>query len=268
MKRNFMKIAAAMLAVIFAFASCDKTGTEPDKGGLTDDTEQTDDKDDAGKDENKDENKDEGAGDGAADYSASLEGSLYVVLALDEYSTASIKDKIKASYQIDDTNVFFYVWENTYVGGSASGLNFYGEAAGWTSLIVGNVGWSGGGWCVVNPETIPAFVDSAEDMANWKFHLGFKGAANTAHIIILYWAGGEYKFAIGEGVAEDAGVKYNPIAPTSGKFQPNVWNEYEVALSDVGFDYTKPSEGNVAAILSGGTPGVTADVDAVFFYKK
>lgn len=255
MKRNFMKIAAAFTAAMFTLVSCDKNGTEPDNGGLTDDTE-------------KEEGVDNTNTGTEADHSASLFGSSYVVLALDEYSTATISSKIKASYQVDDTNVFFYVWENTYNAGSGSGLNFYGEAAGWTSLVVGNVGWSGGGWCVNNPATIPSFVDNAADMANWKFHIGYKGAANVAHVIILYWNQQEYKFAIGQGSIENSGVAYNAIAPTSGAFQPNVWNEYEVSLADAGIDYTKASSGNVAAILSGGTPGTTVDVDAVFFYKK
>lgn len=266
MKRNFMKIAAAFTAAMFTLVSCDKNGTEPDNGGLTDDTEQTDDtdkNDDSQKEE--DDNTDTGT---ESDFSASLSGSAYVVLSLDEYSTAAISSKIKASYQVDDTNVFFYVWDNTYNAGSASGLNFYGEAAGWTSLVVGNVGWSGGGWCVNNPETIPSFVDESADLANWKFHIGYKGAANVAHIIILYWNGQEYKFAIGEGSLEDNGVTHNAIAPTSGKFQPNVWNEYEISLAETGMDYTKTSSDNVAAIFSGKTPGTTVDIDAVFFYKK
>ncbi len=259
MKKTFMKFAAFSAAALFALASCDKDGDDEKKnnGGLKDDdTEQTQPGGDTGTTPEDPE------------LPASLQGSSYVVISLDEFSTEAIQNKIKASYQLDDTNVFFYVWDNTYAGGASSGVNFYGEAAGWTSLVVGSVGWSGGGWCVVNPETIPPFVDNAADIANWKFHIGYKGAAGVAHIIVLYWNGGEYKFAIGDGSLADGGVTYDAITPVGGTFQPNAWNEYEIRLAETGFDYTQSSKGNIAAVLSGGVAGITCDIDAVFFYKN
>ena len=181
MKKTFMTIATMVAAAMFVFASCEKpdNGDGTGNGGLKDPTEQ-------GGNENQGGNQ----GGTTDDLHASLQGSQYVTIALDEYSTAAIQNKIKASYQLDDTNVFLYVWENTYTAGTPSGLNFYGEAAGWSSLVVGNVGWSGCGWCVVNPAEVPAFVENTADFANWKFHIGYKGQANKAHIVILYWAGG------------------------------------------------------------------------------
>lgn len=264
MKKSFMKFAAMFAAVTFIFASCGKEdGDDTGNGGLKDpdNTEQ------GGNNPGGNDNP----GGNTGDLHASLQGSEYVTISLDEYSTAAIQNKIKASYQLDDTNVFFYVWEETYAAGTSSGLNFYGEATGWSSIVVGSVGWSGAGWCVKNPEYIPAFVENTADLSNWYFHVAYKGAANVAQCMILYWRGSEYKFAIGQGSFTDAGVTYNAIAPTSGTFQPNVWNEYEVCLADTGFNYasdnTTPAA-NLAAVLSGGVPGTTCDLDAVFFYKK
>ena len=265
MKKTFMTIATMVAAAMFVLASCEKpdNGDNTGNGGLKDPTEQEGNNNQGGN-----ENQGGNQGGSTEELHASLQGSEYVTIALDEYSTAAIQNKIKASYQVDDTNVFLYVWNNTYNGGTPSGLNFYGEAAGWSSLVVGSEGWSGCGWCVVNPASVPAFVESAADFANWKFHIGYKGQANKAHIVILYWNGGEYKFAIGQGSLDDNGATYTAIAPTSGEFQPNVWNEYEVSLAVTGLDFTKTSSGNIAAILSGGATGTTLDVDAIFFYKK
>lgn len=259
MKRTFMKFATMFAAAMFVLASCEKdNGDDSGNGGLKEPEQEQPDNNQGG-------NNQGGTTDGLH---ASLQGSEYVTISLDEYSTAAIQNKIKASYQLDDTNVFLYVWENTYAAGTPSGLNFYGEAAGWSALVVGSVGWSGCGWFVLNPATIPAFVDSSADLANWKFHIAYKGQQGKAHIVILYWNGQEYKFAIGQGSLEDGGVSYNAIAPTSGQFQANVWNEYEISLAETGMDYTQTSSGNVAAVLSGGVAGTTLDVDAIFFYKK
>lgn len=268
MKKSFMKFATMFAAAMFVLASCEKAGNEENtgNGGLKDPTENQGDNNQG--DNNQGNNNQGGTTD---ELHASLQGSEYVTISLDEYSTAAIQSKIKASYQLDDTNVFFYIWESTYNAGTASGLNFYGEATGWTSLVVSTVGWSGGGWCVVAPEFIPAFVENTADLNNWYFHLAYKGAANVPHCVVLSWQSGEYKFAVGQGTFTDNGQSYPAIAPTSGTFQPNVWNEYEVCLADTGFNYAADntvSKANLAAILSGGQAGVTCDLDAIFFYKK
>lgn len=134
---------------------------------------------------------------------------------------------------------------------------------------MGSVGWSGAGWCVVTPATIPAFVESSSDLANWKFHLAYKGAANVAHIVILTWNDSTYKFAIGEGALEDNGTRFDAIRPVGGTFKAGLWNEYEIALTDTGLNYTQDAKAdNLVSILSGGVTGTTLDVDAMFFYKK
>lgn len=265
MKKTFMKFATMFAAAMFVLAACEKPEEEnKGNGGLKDPTEQ------GGNNQGNENQGGENQGGTNDGLHASLQGSEYVTIALDEYSTAAIQSKIKASYQLDDTNVMLYVWDagETYNASEPSGLNFYGEAVGWTSLVVAApAGWSGAGWCVVNPATVPSFVDNAADIPNWKFHLAYKGDANVAHIIILYWNGGEYKFAIGQGSLADGGVTYNAIAPVGGTFQPNVWNEYEVSLADTGLDYTKTTEGNLCAVLSGNNIGAKFNIDAIFFYK-
>lgn len=244
MKKIFSFLMAACCS--FVLFSCQKDNNPSTDGSLKDDEENTD---------------------GGENGGSSLSGSEYVVLTLDEYTAASLGSKIKANYGPDDVTRFLYVWDGTYVGGTCSGLNSYGQAAEWTSLVVTNVGWSGAGW--FNGEDTPAFVSSTSELADWKFHIAYKGPAGSAHIIILTWNGATYKFAIGNGQIEDAGVAYTAIAPLSGTFEANVWNEYEVSLAEAGLDYTQTGKkDNIVSVLSGGVQGTTLDVDAIFFYKK
>ena len=244
MKKIFSFLMAASLSL--ALFSCQKDNNSSNDGSLKDDEENT------GGDENG---------------GSSLSGSEYVVLTLDECTAKELGSKIKANYGPDDETRFLYVWKDTYVGGTCSGLNSYGQAAAWTSLVVTNVGWSGAGW--FNGADTPAFVSSTSELADWKFHIAYKGPAGKAHIIILTWNGATYKFAIGNGQLEDNGVAYPAIAPVSGTFEPNVWNEYEVSLADAGLDYTQTGKSdNIVSVLSGGVQGTTLDVDAIFFYKK
>ncbi len=241
MKKTFLFLSTVVLSAACVLSSCSKD--EPNKGGL--------------KEEEKEDDK----------LPESLKGSSYVVINLDDASFNHIASKVAQDLRVDDVTRHLYVWDGTYAGGTCAGVNFYGEAAEWTSLVVTNIGWSGAGW--FNDKETPAIASDAADLANWKFHVAYKGAAGKAHIINLYWNGGTYKFAIGEGSLDDAGASYSAIAPISGKFVANDWNEYEVALTDTGMDYTKAGKSdNIVGVLSGGVQGTTIDLDAMFFYKK
>lgn len=243
MKKSFLKIAAFAAMAGCLMVSCGKENTD---NGTTI-------KPDGG---NEQENLHE-----------SLKGSEYVVVALDDNSLTTLGNKVKLNLGVDDVTRHFYVWDNTYVGGTCAGLNFYGEASEWTSLVVTSVGWSGAAW--FSDVTIPAFASSAEDLANWKFHCALKGVAGKAHNIVLTWNGATYKFAIGDGSIEIDGVKYDAIAPVGGKFTAGIWNEYEVNLVDTGLNYSVEGKSdNYISILSGGETGKVVDIDALFFYKK
>ena len=238
-----------------------------------------------GKDDNGGSIKKDGADDSALH--ASLKGSSYFPLLLDSESAEAIKSKIVCSLMPDDKTNNLWIWEGTYKGGEGAGLNFYGNTAGYTDLVVdGAAGWSGAGWCVYteftpegaetafvadpNPfEKIKANIGAHPN--DYTFHVAYKGEAKVAHILGVDYAGGSYKFAVGEGTLGDKGVDYAAIAPVSGKFEAGEWNEYEIAVKDMGLDFSsdKYENGtNLLFCLSGGTAGVEIKLDAAFFYKK
>ena len=251
-----MTIATLLIAAGMVLVSCDK----PDNGNnaLVDD--------ETGKEDNGGN-----TGDNAA---ASLNGSNYYLIAMESVTAEAIASKVVADYRPDDNGKNLWVWEGTYEGGTPSGLSFYGTTEGWICLKVTSVGWSGAGWNVNNKDgQAPDWAkmkDIAAEPDKYYLHLAYKGAANQAHIIGFGY-GTEYKFGIGEGSLEDAGVTYNAIAPINngGKFDSKEWNEYEIKLSDMGIDFSaNVTDANVLFVLSGGTTGKEINLDAVFIYKK
>lgn len=264
MKKTFIKLATVVAATACVFASCQKQNPD-NNGGIKD------------PDDNDNEN---------TELPASLKGSAYVPVVIDAETAKSIEKKIVADLRTDDYNNFLYVWENTYVGGEGAGLNFY-EGTGYTSLVVGKVGWSGAGFChpkeaeveqdgekvkVVIPAVKP-FVNN--DLKDWYFHLAYKtNDASATHRIQILWgieneSTTEYAFALG-GDFNDNGTITKVVDPISndGKVVANVWNEYEIPLSQMGIDFSKELTGNYITVLSGGVEGTQLNLDAVFFYKK
>lgn len=244
MKKTLLKLSAVVMSAACIFSSCGKDDPK-NNGGL--------------KDPDKEEN---------ANLHESLKGSEYVVISLDEETYKTIEKKVTLDLRVDDTSKFLYVWDGTYTGGVCSGLNFYGEAQGWISFVVGTVGWSGAGFNIADAAPVNPFVKDAADMANWKFHFAYKGAAGVPQCGKIGWNGKEYGFSFGDGVFVDNGTSFPQVLPVSGKFVANEWNEYEISISDFGIDYTTTSKGNYFSVLSGGVAGTTLDLDAIFYYKK
>ncbi len=255
MKKYFMIVMAAVLSLGLLAVSCKKPANDDDL--IDNPIDNPDDKPVTGED-------------------ASLQGSNYYLIVMDGVTSEKIASKVVADYRPDGEGKNLWVWDGTYEGGTTSGLSFYGLTEGWVCLKVTTVGWSGAGWQVNNIEgKAPDWLkmkDLATDTDKYYLHIGYKGAAGQAHIIGFgYAAGGEYKFAIGEGSLDDAGVTYNAIAPinNNGKFDSKEWNEYEVKLSDMGIDFSKDiTDANVLWCLSGGETGKEINLDAVFVYKK
>ena len=79
-------------------------------------------------DENKEDNPNNGPDvpDVVADFDC-LKGSDYYLFVMDAVTSESIKNKVVADLRTDDYNTHLWVWENTYLGGTSTGPNFFGE---------------------------------------------------------------------------------------------------------------------------------------------
>lgn len=279
MKKTFMRLSAFVAAAMVVFAACEPADPETENGGLKDEnSEQTggNGNGNEGGNENEGGNNNEGGNTGGTpDASASLQGSAYVPVSLDAVSTEEIADKIVTNLTVNDQTIFLYLWDGTYIGGNSSGLNFYGDAAVWTSIVSAGLGWTGGGFCIADTAPVAGFCQTA-DLENWYFHFAYKQTkANVPQLMTIIWASKEYKFAYGADYIEysssgDGSIvaQHTAIAPVSGEFKLGEWNEYEICLADMGIDFSQTSSGNYLVVNTEATIGNTLDLDAVFFYKK
>src|SRR5690554_2452836 len=251
MKKNVLVIylmSFLLLGFIPSLTSCSKDKDEIEV--------KDEDKD---KDEVKDEDKDKDENISAAD---ALQGDNYYLFILDETSEGAIKTKIKSDFRPDDTNRFLYVWEDTYQAGATSGPNYFGEVEGWTSLVVGNKGWSGCGFTVTSEIDFTAVDD------DYVFHIGMKSKDNSSHVIIFYGHDGdkvvEAKVCIGK-------EELDGVQPSLDFERNGEWQTIAIPMADLfdqGLRYSKAFEDeNVLAFLSGGVAGTTLDIDAAFIYK-
>ncbi|MBQ8702454.1 MAG: hypothetical protein IJ549_06810 [Prevotella sp.] len=171
---------------------------------------------------------------------------------------------IKADYSVDEVTHFLYVWDETYTGGTSTGMNSVGLAEGWVSLVVSNIGWSGAGFAGKDPGKDVSIIDD-----DYKLHFALKSNDNATHVIGV----GESKMAIGNAAFPDKdttipvlenfprdGKWYNfdiPVSVMKNYIVGNKWFNEE--------DLTK-FKGNLVWWLSGGVAGTTFDIDQVFFY--
>lgn len=204
---------------------------------------------------------------------ASLSGSDYAVVILDETSLGAIQGKVATNLGPDDTNSFLYIWENTYNAGVCSGVNFYGQAADWTALTVGSVGWSGFGFFISNE---PAGLADwrarvAADPESYYLHFAIKpGKAGDVHCVSFIWGSTKWVAGIGDAF-NDNGTIYDEVKPVSGTLVANEWNEFEISVADMGINFNQAlkAEGdNYLTFLSGAATGTQLNLDAVFVYKK
>ena len=202
------------------------------------------------------------------DLPASLKGSNYSIIQIDETSVSFIEDKIVNDFRPDETegSKNLWVWESTFLPGVASGLNFYGQAEGWVSLVVSNVGWSGAGYNVGLDYGAIDMTDMYANPDDYVFHVGLKSAQPSSAYLLIFTDGTtEAKVCIGSYAIEG-------VAPYIDFTRDNEWQEIEIPvtyLNSLGLFYNATfTDVNIFAFLAGGVQGTTLDMDAAFFYKK
>ena len=246
MKKVFMIVLAAAFTFGFTTISCTKDNKNNDDNRLIDDD----------------------PNDKPEDNPATGAGSNYYPILMDQAAFDALGSKVVADLRVNDVTSFLYVWDGTYEGGEAPGLNFYGHADGYLSLNVTSVGWSGAGFNI--KEGIDNYAKLAEIGAGYYLHFAYKGADGVSQCIIPTWDK-EYRITVGNGGEfVDQGTAYPVLAPISnnGTFVPNEWNEYEIAVSEMGLDFTVGGDHNIFCFLTGGVTGTNISLDAIYYYKK
>lgn len=203
---------------------------------------------------------------------ASLEGSDYYLIYMDEASATKISDKIVADFRPDDVTKFLYVWDATYVAGSSTGPNSYGEVTDWLSFVVQSVGWSGLGFNCADLSELDKLATVTDNPDGYYFHIAIKTQqSGKSHRFYMNGTGdANGGFVLGSSSFVDGNNTYSPYADitTDGE-----WNYFDIPMSvlvNEGLKYRTGNDKalNVFCVLSGAVAGTTLDMDAIFIYKK
>ncbi len=198
---------------------------------------------------------------------AEVKGSQVWPIIMDGATYAANESKIVASFQPNDVDQFLYVWENTYAGANATGLNFAGNSEGYTALTV-TTGWAGAGYCLTEAgtgwqaaEALRAAIVANPD--EYFLHMAIKSTDNYSHC--FYSFGNEAtKFVLGPTAVYDGAIYANFTRDGS-------WQEFDIPMSTYAAALaTTPCVAgvNVFVALTEGVVGAQLNLDAVYFYKK
>ncbi|MBP3440299.1 MAG: hypothetical protein J6K24_03490 [Tidjanibacter sp.] len=201
-----------------------------------------------------------------------LKGSDYYPIVMDAVTFGSIESKVAADLRVDDFNTHLWIWENTYVAGTSTGPNYFGEVEGWVALQVGSVGWSGAGFCCYDPAKLSKLADITANPADYVLHLAMKSQDAATHEFVFYSdSGAEAKLAVDVdgvyGYARDG--EWHAIEVPMTYFTNNglLWTSALGAGSVPGnnVDVIPTGGHNVMAVLSGASGSL--NLDACFIYK-
>jgi hypothetical protein len=197
-----------------------------------------------------------------------LKGSQVWPIVLDGTTLDANASKVVASFQPNDVDQFLYVWDGTYVGADATGLNFYGNGDGYTALTATNLGWAGMGYCLTESgngwEAAAALKEAIVANPDQYFlHLAIKSTDNYSHC--FYFMGAEStKFVLGPSAVYDG--------PIYGNFdRDGAWHEFDIPMASYASALANQAVVagvNVFVVLTEGVQGAQLNLDAVYFYKK
>lgn len=193
-----------------------------------------------------------------------LEGTGdYVLIGTTGGVYNTLKNKVAANYNVDDTNNFLYIWEGTFTSSSEAGVNSFGyDEGGNTVFTVGTMGWSGLGYASQNKGKDLSMLND-----DYYLHFGIKATDNTTYLFSI----GNAKFAIGKSGFTDNNIVYAPICdfPRDGE-----WYNIDIPYSEITsrattvFDNADNYLGNAFSVLAGSAAGTKLMFDQVFFYRK
>ncbi|MDR3129751.1 MAG: Ig-like domain-containing protein [Tannerellaceae bacterium] len=158
------------------------------------------------------------------------------------------------------------IWENTFIGLSATDTNSLGQHEEWIRLSVTDKGWSGGAFAVLKSVDWRRVI---EERNNHFFHIALKSTRQTTYTFTFSDGSHAAQIVVGNEVnASGVGPKYNFI-------RNGQWQELNIPLSLPEFDGmyeflfgSEVSPANLMAFSAGGVTGDELHMDAVFLYKQ
>ena len=201
--------------------------------------------------------------------SKSIEAKRIWPIILDGVTAEANASLIAADFRPNDVEKNLWVWDGSYTGGNATGLNFYGNTEGYLSLVTATPTYGGAGFNLADGTEFLAAATALrkEIVANpdkFALHLAIKStdAQNVSYYILS--CEGTY-FTIGSAATS---YSSNVIGdyPRDGQ-----WHEFNIELSAYATalaSVVDGKEGNVFCMLAAGPQGSVLNLDAVYIYEK
>lgn len=219
---------------------------------------------------------------GYADF-PQLNGSAYYVFFLQAGATEYLGDKVIYNFGPNDNagqgSRWLYIWDNTFVSGTAVGTDPFDMAEGWTALAQGTVGWAGAGLCVaINDANNTSGAGAAEDLAalssiknnitnydEWYLAVGLKNTVQGAAYDFML-IGSNVPGADGKGVESGNGT-VNVAPAATGEW---VYKEYKLSdIPGLEFGDFATNGSNILTIVANPyMAGTQLDLGYAFLYKK
>lgn len=172
--------------------------------------------------------------------------------------------------RVNDVDNHLYIWASgeTYNAGEGTGKNYFGNTEGYVALVcAAPAGWSGGGFCIENAESVAALQTLKEAIVanpdKFYLHLGLKATNAGNHQFYIFGAAAT-SFNIGQAAIEAGSV--------IGDFERDgEWHGFDIPLAQFASAIANAdvvSGINILCFLSGNQPGAQLNMDAVYFYEK
>jgi hypothetical protein len=210
-----------------------------------------------------------------------LKGSKFWPIYLDGAISEQNASKLGFSLATDDVMKMLYIWEGTYVGGGASGSNYFqtNDAGGFLSFRpADNTTWSGCGFCIkkegiAEKELLNGLVEEIKkDPAKYHLHMAIKSTnENGPHYFTLFGLGAGnttgLKWCVGNGYEAESNGKFEITYDGSWQVIDFTFDRYIAALEQ----YVAPTADkgvNYFTFGSGKDANNTLNLDAIYIYKE
>ena len=190
-------------------------------------------------------------------------------IILDGTTADANASKIVSDFRPNDNEKNLWVWDESYSGGSATGVNFYGNTDGYLSLVTVFDVYGGAGFNLADGSEFLAAATALrkEIVANpdkFALHMAIKSTDSQNVSYYILGCEGTY-FTIGSAATS---YSSNVIGDYARDGQ---WHEFNIELSAYATalaDVVDGKEGNVFCMLAAGPAGSVLNLDAVYIYEK
>lgn len=210
------------------------------------------------------------AGGGGGGGDKTIDAKRIWAIVLDGVTAEKNASIMAGDLRVNDVDNHLYIWASgeTYNAGEGTGKNYFGNTEGYVALVcAAPAGWSGGGFCIENAESVAAIQElKAAIVANpdkFYLHLGLK-ATNAGNHQFYMFGTAATSFNIGQAAIEAGSV--------IGDFERDgEWHGFDIPLAQFASAIANAdvvSGINILCFLSGNQPGAQLNMDAVYFYEK